>query len=197
MTISYKNNLILCCFLLLLCINEVLKQGFLRWKKCFRAIMYKLFFVAQLWWPTLLKKYLALSQLPPPKVASWSLVRLSSLRKAERGTLYEMDSKYKANWKFTIAWRVFYMWFSFWWNIFWKRFEDNKNTLTGPANCKKTTRHHAHLSLCAQSKKTNDAKSRKWPKTSIWAIFWRFWGQISPNCKFFWKIGFIQIEGHI
>ena len=23
----------------------------------------------------------------------------------------------------------------------------NKNTLTGPANCKKTTRHHAHLSL--------------------------------------------------
>ena len=72
-----------------------------------------------------------------------------------------------------------------------------KNTLTGPANCKKTTRHHAHLSLCAKSRKTNDAKSRKWPKTSIWAIFWRFRGQISPNCKFFWKIGFIQIEGHI
>ena len=47
----------------------------------------------------------------------------------------------------------------------------NKNTLTGPANCKKTTRHHAHLSLCAKSRKTNDAKSRKWPKTSIWAIF--------------------------
>ena len=70
----------------------------------------------------------------------------------------------------------------------------NKNTLTGPANCK-TTRNHAHLSLCAKSRKTNDAKSRKWPKTSIWAIFWRFRGQISPNCKFFWKIGFIQIEG--
>ena len=47
----------------------------------------------------------------------------------------------------------------------------NKNTLTGPANCKKTTRHHAHLSLCAKSRKTNDAKSRKWPKASIWAIF--------------------------
>ena len=47
----------------------------------------------------------------------------------------------------------------------------NKNTLTGPANCKETTRHHAHLSLCAKSRKTNDAKSRKWPKTSIWAIF--------------------------
>ena len=47
----------------------------------------------------------------------------------------------------------------------------NKNTLTGPANCKKTTRHHDHLSLCAKSRKTNDAKSRKWPKTSIWAIF--------------------------
>ena len=73
----------------------------------------------------------------------------------------------------------------------------NKNTLTGPANCKKTTRHHTHLSLCAKSRKTNDAKSRKWPKTSIWAIFWRFRGQISPNCKFFWKIGLIQIEGHI
>ena len=50
----------------------------------------------------------------------------------------------------------------------------NKNTLTGPANCKKTTRHHAHLSLCAKSRKTNDAKSRKWPKTSIWTIFWWF-----------------------
>ena len=47
----------------------------------------------------------------------------------------------------------------------------NKNALTGPANCKKTTRHHVHLWLCAKSRKTNDAKSRKWPKTSIWAIF--------------------------
>ena len=37
----------------------------------------------------------------------------------------------------------------------------NKNTLTGPANCKKTTRHHVQLSLCAKSTKTNDAKSRK------------------------------------
>ena len=73
----------------------------------------------------------------------------------------------------------------------------NKNSLTGPVNCKKTTRHHAHLSLYAKSRKTDDAKSRKWPKTSIWAIFWRFRRQISPNCKFFWKIGFIQIEGHI
>ena len=40
-----------------------------------------------------------------------------------------------------------------------------KNTLTGPVNCKKANRHHAHLSLCANSRKTNDAKSRKWPKT--------------------------------
>ena len=47
----------------------------------------------------------------------------------------------------------------------------NKNTLTGPVNYKKTARHHAQLSLCAKSRKTNDAKSRKWPKTSIWAIF--------------------------
>ena len=49
----------------------------------------------------------------------------------------------------------------------------NKNTLTRPANCKKSTRHHTHpdLSLYAKSRKTNDAKSRKWPKTSVWAIF--------------------------
>ena len=46
-----------------------------------------------------------------------------------------------------------------------------KNTVTGPATCKKITRHHSHQSLCAKSRKTNDAKSRKWPKTSIWAIF--------------------------
>ena len=43
----------------------------------------------------------------------------------------------------------------------------NKNTLTGLANGKKTTRHHANLSLCAKSGKTNYAKLRKWPKTSI------------------------------
>ena len=67
-----------------------------------------------------------------------------------------------------------------------------KNTSTGPVNCKKTTRHQAHLSLCGKSRKTNNAKSRKWPKTSCWPIFWRFWGQISRNCRFFWKIGFIQ-----
>ena len=47
----------------------------------------------------------------------------------------------------------------------------NTNTLTGPMNCNKTTRHHAQLSLCAKSSKTNDAKSRKWPKTSTWAFF--------------------------
>ena len=35
---------------------------------------------------------------------------------------------------------------------------DNKNTLTGQENCKKA----AHLSLCAKSRKTNDAKSRKY-----------------------------------
>ena len=34
-------------------------------------------------------------------------------------------------------------------------------------------------------------------KSLIWAIFWRFQSQISQNRKFFWKIGFIQIEGHI
>ena len=46
-----------------------------------------------------------------------------------------------------------------------------KNTLTGPANGKKTCRYHAHLSLCAKSRKTNDEKSKKWLKTTIWAIF--------------------------
>ena len=73
----------------------------------------------------------------------------------------------------------------------------NKDTLTGPANCKKTTRHHAHQSLCAKSRKTDDAKSRKWPKTSISAIFGQIRGQISPNRKSFRKIGFVQIEGLI
>ena len=54
----------------------------------------------------------------------------------------------------------------------WISFEfSNKDTLTGPVNCKKATRHHAHLSLCVKSRKINDAKSRKWSKTSIWAIF--------------------------
>ena len=44
-------------------------------------------------------------------------------------------------------------------------YNSNKNTLTGPTNCKKTTRDYVHLSLCAKSRKTSDAKSRKWPKT--------------------------------
>ena len=50
--------------------------------------------------------------------------------------------------------------------LYWKLFpiKTNKNTLTGPANCKKTNRHHAHLSLCAKSRKTNDAKSKKMTK---------------------------------
>ena len=63
----------------------------------------------------------------------------------------------------------------------------NKNTLTGPANCNNTNRHHAHLSLFAKSRKSSGAKSRKWPKTSISAIFWRLRGQISQNCSFFVK----------
>ena len=43
--------------------------------------------------------------------------------------------------------------------------------MTGPANCKKATRHNTHLSLCAKSRKTNDAKLKKCPKISIWATF--------------------------
>ena len=43
----------------------------------------------------------------------------------------------------------------------------SKNTLSGPTNCKKTTRHYVHRSLRAKPRKTNDAKLRKWPKTSI------------------------------
>ena len=41
----------------------------------------------------------------------------------------------------------------------------NKNTLTGPANCKKTTRCHAHLSLCAKS-------SWEMAKNLNWDNFW-------------------------
>ena len=44
-----------------------------------------------------------------------------------------------------------------------------KNTLTGLANCKKTTTNHTNI-LCAKPRKTNDAKSKKWPKTSTWAF---------------------------
>ena len=76
-------------------------------------------------------------------------------------------------------------------------FEGNKKTLTGPTNYKKTTRHHAHLSLCAKSIKANDVKSRKWPKISIWAILDDFEVKDLQIANFFWKEGFIQIEGHI
>ena len=34
-------------------------------------------------------------------------------------------------------------------------------------------------------------------KPQFGQFFWRFQGQISPNYKFFWKKGFMQIEGHI
>ena len=95
----------------------------------------------------------------------------------------------------------FQLWFFLYKSNLWTKYFQNlwnkqkKNTLTGPVNCKKTTRHHAPLSLCAKSRTTNDAKSRKWPKTSNWTIFWQFRGQIPRNCKFFWKIVFSQIEG--
>ena len=59
--------------------------------------------------------------------------------------------------------------------------------MSGLANFRKTTRHYTHLSLCLKSRKTNDAKSRKWPKASIWAIFWRVRGHTSPNCNFILK----------
>ena len=49
----------------------------------------------------------------------------------------------------------------------WPYTVHNKNALTGPVNCKKTTK------------------------------FWRSRSPISPNSKCFWKIGSIQIEGHI
>ena len=38
---------------------------------------------------------------------------------------------------------------------------NNKNALTWPVNCKKTNRHHAHISLRAKLRKHNDAKPRK------------------------------------
>ena len=63
--------------------------------------------------------------------------------------------------------------------------QKSRNTLPGPANCKKTTRHHDHLSLCAKSRKTKNAKSRKRPKTPIWTIFSQLRGKVSPNSKFF------------
>ena len=55
--------------------------------------------------------------------------------------------------------------------MFYRKIYRNKNILTGPANCKKTTRHHAHIALCTKSRTTNDAKSKKWPKTRIFDDF--------------------------
>ena len=45
-----------------------------------------------------------------------------------------------------------------------QKYKKMKNTLTGPATCNETTRHHAHLPPCAKSRKTNDAKLRKMAK---------------------------------
>ena len=71
---------------------------------------------------------------------------------------------------------------------------ESKNTLTGLVNCKKITRHHAHLSLCVKSWKTNDAKSRKWPTTSTWAIF----EQISKGFNEYLQINnFFQKSGSV
>ena len=47
----------------------------------------------------------------------------------------------------------------------------NKNTLTGSTNCKKTTRHHANLSLCAKSRKTKGAKSKNGQKPEFEQFF--------------------------
>ena len=38
---------------------------------------------------------------------------LNTLQKVEQGPLYKMDRKFKANWKLTIGWGIFYMQFSF------------------------------------------------------------------------------------
>ena len=52
----------------------------------------------------------------------------------------------------------------------------NKNTLTGRANCKKSTRHHSHLPLCAKS-----SKSRICFKNPVLLLFYLY----SPltSCK--------------
>ena len=50
------------------------------------------------------------------------------------------------------------------------RFNFNKNTFTGLANCKKTTRHHAHQ-LCAKSRKTNDASPENGQKRQFRQFF--------------------------
>ena len=72
------------------------------------------------------------------------------------------------NWHFLISTHLTHVWSNLKLTLF---YVVNKNTLTGPTICKKTTRHHAHIWLCAKSRKINDAKSRKWPKTSIWSFF--------------------------
>ena len=64
-------------------------------------------------------------------------------------------------------WLVVYQW-----NVNWKLdLSENKNTLTGPVNCKKITRHHAHLSFCTESRKTNNASRENGQKPQFGQFF--------------------------
>ena len=73
----------------------------------------------------------------------------------------------------------------------------NKNTSTGPTNCKKTTRHHAHLSLCQNQGKLMMQSRENGQKPQFGQFFDGFEVKYLQIAIFSEKISFIQIEDHI
>ena len=56
--------------------------------------------------------------------------------------------------------------------------------------------HHGHLVEYAKSAKSNEAKSRKWPKTPFQTIFGPFWAQIEVRNLFSVNFVVLVVEHH-
>ena len=105
---------------------------------------------------------------PPPKSLISDSKYINSMKKHICETLCSLNNQH-----ITDVWmmEILVIWDS---KIHKKQYAKaiaNKHTLTGMMNCKKTARHHVNLSLCAKSRKTNDAKSRKWQKPQFGQFF--------------------------
>ena len=70
----------------------------------------------------------------------------------------------------------------------------NKNTLTGPANSKIMPTYH-YVQNQGKLMMQSPANSQKRQFGQHFEIFEV--KHVPPNCKFFWKIGFFQIESQI
>ena len=57
-----------------------------------------------------------------------------------------------------------------------------------------SARYHYCLSEYAKSAKSNEANSRKWPKTSFWAQIWDILPKFGPGIFFFRKSGFVTLN---